>query len=71
SGNAAASAPSVSAPTISMGLEGWIDYCVMPSPMGTYYNCGTSNFTGEPIPGAAVTYAHCESKNHRLILARR
>ncbi|MGH9142142.1 MAG: hypothetical protein ACRD2I_13500 [Vicinamibacterales bacterium] len=57
--------------TISATFEGWVDYCVMKTPMGGGYNCGTSNVTGEPIPGAAVTYAHCQSANHRLILQRR
>lgn len=57
--------------TISTPFAGWIDYCVMGSPMSEPYNCGTSNFTGEPIPGAAVEYAHCDSTNHRLILTRR
>jgi hypothetical protein len=58
---------------ISTSFDGWIDYCVMPTPMhpDNGYNCGTSNTTGEPIPGAAVTYAHCESKAHRLTLTRR
>ena len=71
SGNAAASLPSSSGSPISAAFEGWIDYCELKAPMGAYYNCGTSNWTGEPIPGQAVTYAHCESKNHRLILTRR
>lgn len=57
--------------TISTPFAGWIDYCVMNSPMSAPYNCGTSNWTGEPIPGAAVEYAHCDSTNHRLILTRR
>jgi hypothetical protein len=57
--------------TISAALDGWIDYCVAKGPMGPGYNCGTSNATGEPIAGAAVTYAHCQSANHRLILVRR
>jgi hypothetical protein len=69
SGNAATSVGSGMA-TISALLDGWIDYCVMKSAMGSVYNCGTSNFTGEPIPGLAVTRVHCESKNHRIVLTR-
>ena len=74
SGSAAASVGTPPASTISTSFDGWIDYCVMPSPIPSahgYYNCGTSNTTGEPIPGAAVVYAHCESKAHRLTLTRR
>ena len=56
---------------ISAALDGWIDYCVMRTPMGSTYNCGTSNVTGDPIPGIAVEYRHCQSANHRLILTRR
>jgi hypothetical protein len=71
SGVGAASVDSSTISTISTAFDGWIDYCAMPAPMGSGYNCGTSNFTGEPIPGAAVTYTHCQSSNHRLILTRR
>ena len=70
SGVAAASV-GTSASAITTSFDGWIEYCVMPSPMGTAYNCGTSNTTGDPIPGQAITRAHCESKNHQLILTRR
>ena len=58
------------ASTISASFDGWVDYCVMHSPMGGYYNCGTSNVTGQPIPGASITRVHCESTSHRVILAR-
>jgi hypothetical protein len=58
------------ASTISASFEGWVDYCVMSSPMGGYYNCGTSNVTGEPIPGASVARVHCESTSHQIILSR-
>jgi hypothetical protein len=71
SGVGAASVGSSTVSTISTAFDGWIDYCVMSRPMGSGYNCGTSNITGEPIPGAAVTYAHCQSPNHRLTLTRR
>ena len=71
SGMGAASVGSSTGATISTAFDGWIDYCVMSAPMTTGYNCGTSHFTGEPIPGAAVTYAHCQSPNHRLTLTRR
>ena len=70
SGVAAASV-GTSASAITTSFDGWIEYCVMPSPMGAAYNCGTSNTTGDPIPRQAITRAHCESKNHQLILTRR
>jgi len=70
SGNAAASVATSSASTVTAQFDGWIEYCVMPAPMGPIYNCGTSNTTGEPT-GAAITRAHCESPNHRLTLTRR
>ncbi len=71
SGNAAASVGSSGAATISTPFQGWIEYCELKSPMGATYNCGTSPFTGEPIPGLAVVYSHCQSENHQLILRRR
>jgi hypothetical protein len=71
SGVGAASVGSSTVSTISTAFDGWIDYCVMSAPMRSGYNCGTSNVTGEPIPGAAVTYTHCQSPNHRLTLTRR
>lgn len=71
SGNAKASVGASPVSNLTTSFEGWIDYCVMKAPMGAGYNCGTSNTTGEPIPGLAMTYAHCESTNHRLILRRR
>jgi len=70
SGMASASVTSPGSP-ISAALDGWIDYCVMPRPMGPGYNCGTSNVTGDPIPGGAIEYRHCQSATHRLILTRR
>jgi hypothetical protein len=70
SGNAAASIATSPVSNVSTFFDGWIDYCVTEAPLGSRYNCGTSNSTGTPIPGAAATYAHCESKNHRLILTR-
>src|SRR6185369_11565517 len=51
SGNATTSVGTSSPSSISTSLDGWIDYCVMKAPMGAIYNCGTSNTTGEPIPG--------------------
>jgi hypothetical protein len=57
--------------TISAPFEGWIEYCAMPAPMVAVYNCGTSNSTGDPIPGAALARTHCESRNHQLVLTRR
>jgi hypothetical protein len=71
SGWAAARVGTSPVSTISTPFEGWIEYCVLRSAMSAPYNCGTSNWTGEPIPGLAVEYAHCESKDHQLILTRR
>jgi hypothetical protein len=70
SGDARLTVPA-GASTLSAPFAGWIEFCVMPSAMGAIYNCGTSNTTGEPIPGAAVVRAHCDSRNHRLVLIRR
>jgi hypothetical protein len=69
SGNATAS---VAAPilSISASFDGWIEYCVMKTPIGSYYNCGTDN-TGAVVMGQALARVHCESTNHRLILTRR
>jgi hypothetical protein len=56
--------------TISVAFEGWVEYCVMPSPMaGNYYSCGMSGF-GEPIPGASLQRVHCESPRQQLVLTR-
>lgn len=57
--------------TISGSFEGWIEYCEMNSPMREGYNCGTSNFTGNPIPGASITRIRCDASSHQLILTRR
>jgi carboxypeptidase family protein len=70
SGLAAASKVTPGSP-IAASFDGWIEYCVMNAEMGADYNCGISNTTGDPIPGASVVRAHCESKNHQLILTRR
>ena len=47
--------------TISTSLNGWMDYCVLPSAMGSSYSCGPK----------ATAHARCQSKNHQLILTRR
>jgi hypothetical protein len=47
--------------TISTSLNGWMDYCVLPSAMGSSYSCGPK----------ATAHARCQSNNHRLILTRR
>lgn len=60
-GSAAASV-GPAASTISMSLDGFIDYCVMKSAMGQRYSCN---------PSQAVAQARCTSANHRLILTRR
>lgn len=70
SGVAAASVGTSGVSSISTLLDGWIEYCEVKSPMGSPYNCGTSNITGEPIPGAAITRVNCESRHHRLTLTR-
>lgn len=70
SGSGSATVGAGPASTISAQFEGWIEYCVMQTSMGPYYNCGTNN-SGEPIPGASITRSHCDSKNHRLTLTRR
>lgn len=57
--------------TISMPLDGWIDYCVTHTPLGEGYNCGTDNTTGSPVPGAVVRRTRCESRHHQLSLTRR
>jgi hypothetical protein len=57
-------------PTISAVFEGWIDYCVMASPMIRYYACTTSNFTGAPIPGA-MAHQRCEATRHQIRLTRK
>ncbi|MGH9143261.1 MAG: hypothetical protein ACRD2I_19175 [Vicinamibacterales bacterium] len=71
SGMAATTIESSSGPTLSAELDGWIEYCVTGAPMGSTYNCGTSNITGAPIPGAAVAYTHCQSSHHGMLLTRR
>jgi hypothetical protein len=71
SGSATATVGRSPMATISTPFEGWIERCVLRSAMAAPYNCGTSNWTGEPIPGFALEYAHCESKDHQLILTRR
>lgn len=49
--------------TFSTSLkDGFLDYCVLPSAMGSPYSCG---------PGQATVHARCESNNHQLILTRR
>jgi hypothetical protein len=69
SGNATANV-SAGVGSIAMPLDGWIDYCVTQTPMGTYYLCGT-DLSGTPIPGAVVTHAHCDSQHHQLTVTRR
>jgi hypothetical protein len=71
SGMASVTAASTQSP-ISAALDGGLTTasCVMRAPMESGYNCGTSNVAGEPIPGAAIEYRHCQSQNHRLTLVR-
>ena len=56
--------------TISAEFEGWVEYCVLATPMATnYYSCGMSGF-GEPIPGASVQRVRCETPRQQLTLTR-
>ena len=48
--------------TISISLNGFIEYCESRSDMGPRYDCSA---------GRALANAQCASKNHRAILARR
>lgn len=61
-GRAEASVGTTAVSRISTSFNGTIDYCVLSSEMGEYYDCSASR---------AVTHAQCQSKNHRLILTRR
>ncbi len=62
-------APSV----ILAAFDGRMDYCALKSPLGDFdiEDCGYPGSRLEPTPSQPVTYARCESKNHRLVLARR
>jgi hypothetical protein len=59
-GVASASVPGPSVSTFTAPFDGVIDYCVLKSEPGDYFNCN---------PVAA--HATCGSKNHRLTLTRR
>ncbi len=48
--------------TISTPFEGWIDHCVLSTPMGPRYRCSRE---------VATTYTRCDSRNHHLTLTRR
>ena len=48
--------------TIDTTFEGLVDYCVLNSDMGRFYECA---------PAQAEIRVACESINHRLILTRR
>ncbi len=71
SGNAEASLGTSAAASITAPFDGWIEYCVMESAMSNGYNCGISNQTGEPIPGAATIRTTCDSPHHQLVLTPR
>jgi len=54
---------------ISTPLDGWIQYCVTKTPMGTqYFDCGDAN---APLPSFVSTRVTCDSRNHQLTLRRR
>jgi hypothetical protein len=64
-------APSV----ISAAFDGRIDYCSLKRPISIddiddLESCGAGSRL-EPTPSQPVTYASCQSKNHRLVLTRR
>ena len=59
-GRVSVATPAVS--TISVALDGAIDYCVLRSDVGWFEACTSSQ---------AVEHQQCQSKNHRLILTRR
>jgi hypothetical protein len=48
--------------TISVALEGLVDYCALTSTSGWTYECNS---------GQTIAHERCQSKNHRLILTRR
>jgi hypothetical protein len=48
--------------TIDASFDGWVNYCALNAPMGTYYDC--------PL-GRALTRSECRAPNHRLIVTRR
>jgi hypothetical protein len=50
------------ASTISMSLDGSVDYCALRSEMGSPYECR---------PEQAIASTFCVSKNHQLLLTRR
>jgi len=60
---------------ISAEFDGWISYCALKSPLGEndieIEGCGTPSSRLEPTLSQPVTQARCESRNHRMILARR
>ena len=45
--------------------------CVLSDGSYDIEDCGDTGARLEPTPSQPVTYARCESKNHRLVLARR
>ena len=61
-GEARTSVGTSPASTISVALDGVVDYCMLTSESGWNYNCSSS---------LAIAHASCQSKNHRLILTRR
>jgi hypothetical protein len=50
------------ASTISMSLDGSVDYCALRSEMGSPYECR---------PEQAIASTSCSAKNHQLRLTRR
>ena len=55
-------AAGMNASTISMSLDGSVDYCALRSEMGSPYEC---------LPEQAIASTFCASKNHQLLLTRR
>ena len=54
----------------SAPFSGWIDFCALKLPMGPDYQCLPEK-RADPTPSEPVSFARCDSKNHRLLLTRR
>ena len=58
------------APTMTAGLDGWIEFCALKQPMDEDYACREDR-RADSTSGQPVTYARCESRNHQIVLTRR
>jgi hypothetical protein len=68
-----ATATVMPASTISADFDGWITYCTLKSPLVSSwgFQCDAPSLRADPTPSRPVTYARCDSKSHRMTLARR